>query len=157
MLGHRKYYLPTETCPSVEFAEANSAIDCPRPVFGIFGVPSKYALEINGKNTAFDGAFRSNLDLEFKERMDRYLRMRGCSYEVHRCATVYEIEHSAPWAGREVIDWKTKCPEGFRAPGVDLSKMHERLLPYIEDFYDRIDETEEETTDESDENPAEGA
>jgi hypothetical protein len=130
LLGHRKISFPREGDePQLSHSDSNLTIDDPRKVFGIWAMPIKHILAINGWNTQLDG-FRGGDDEELKRRTDIYVAMRGLDYAVSPAARVYEIDHENPWGdGPLECSWST--PNGYAAPGPRLKDLHAAANEYL--------------------------
>lgn len=130
LIGHRKIHLPTENNSKIFHSESNWGTVDGRNVFGIFGIPLKYIIEVNGFNEQLDGN-TGNLDVELKKRMDIYAKSNGIRYEISNFAKVYEIEHVNPWENERnntynycnlhnLIDYK--------AFGINIKKIRDDYL-----------------------------
>jgi hypothetical protein len=150
LFGHRQLYLPTEDQPTIRHADANwDGHESPRCPFGIWAMPTEYALAVNGYNTTLDGK-RGGLDLEFRHRMDMFAKAREFSYCVDTLARCYELQHDHPWSKGDEPDrdWREFLPEkGWRAPGPDLSKARARYLEEVK----KLDAEEEREEDDEEE------
>lgn len=140
MLKHHKIYLQDN---KLEQAVMNGS-DQPPFVFGIWGMPLKYIVDVNGFNTDLDGQ-HALWDLELKARMDLYTQNRNIKYAFDDRATIYEIEHDRPWAdGNKLESFDLK---GWRAPGHSLTEARKHISiqepPEEPEFIGYIDEVDE--------------
>jgi len=140
LVGHQQMYVdqqPAWADTNIEVAQANwihgkgevysvAQAKETRRVFGVWAMPLKHILAVNGFNTTLDGD-RGGLDLELLERMDRYATASDVEYAVEPNARIYEIGHEHPWSkeSRSDDDWHEKLPPGwgFKAPGPSLKEI----------------------------------
>jgi len=131
LIGHRALYLPTDDRDHVEAANSNWRVGAQDGrVFGIWAMPLRYILAVNGFNTNLDGN-RGQWDVELRHRMDMYTHNVGVEYEIVEGARTYEIEHGYPWGEtpRSFDSWKEDAGStSWCAPGPRLSKMRDAII-----------------------------
>lgn len=114
---------------------------CP---FGIWAMPLKVALRVNGYEEKLDGG-RHYIDVEFFKRVSMYLENIDQKIVVCDRARVYEIDHDMPWNQGE-LDHITPSPEivGFRSSTVGLAAANAKLAKAawkeVDRFYTENDE-----------------
>jgi hypothetical protein len=144
-LRHRQLYLPTLERATLEVGDANTDLENGHVAMGIWAAPIRYFLAINGWNTELDGQ-RGGLDVELKQRLDIFARMKEIEYETSPYARVYELEHTYPWGKENHHDDVTQ-PTGYRAPGPSLTQIREAVQTCLKREDDAEEEDDEEEVD----------
>jgi gamma-glutamylcyclotransferase (GGCT)/AIG2-like uncharacterized protein YtfP len=126
MLQHKQLYLARGEQKEIDYAEANTDLKLGHRVAGIFAMPVKYPLAINGYNTKLDGQ-RYRIDEEFLARLDIYAQNTDVVYETSPSAVVYEIQHDIPWKDRDGADGTIPVTT-WRADGPNLVTIRDSLL-----------------------------
>lgn len=131
LIGHRALYLPTAERNDIEVSNSNWRVGAQDGrVFGIWAMPLKYMLGVNGFNVNLDGQ-RGQWDVELRHRMDMYVdNVGGVEYEIVDGARSYEVEHDYPWqqAPRSSDAWRTDAgTTSWHAPGPKLKTMREAI------------------------------
>ena len=136
LLGHAKVFLPNKDNPKVDFTVAHwlqsrgydetEHKNILRPVFGVWAMPLKFVLAVNGFNTKVVDTALCASDVELFARMGRYTDENKIKYVMRSSARLYEVEHAALWPSGD--SYKTLKqflqPEGYRVLGPDLTALH---------------------------------
>lgn len=127
MIGHRALFLPTKARDYIEAADSNWNNSQDGRAFGIWAMPLRHVLKVNGFNTTLDGR-RGAWDTELQRRMRTYANNVNIAFVTDPAARCYEIEHDYPWTqpARQLDEMGETG--SWSAPGPSLKKMRDAFI-----------------------------